>query len=430
MLLTTGGGVTGAPLTTPRIHAVDCLRTLAMIALFFAHVAHIFDFDLEASIKNPETSLAASVFMFFVVQWVNALLFLLAGTSQWFSLHSRSRRAYLRERVNRLLIPLLFGSAVLIPWIGYMSALNHASFEGSFWAYVPVHFERTWASLQIPALHHGPIALYYTSWHLWFLGYLLIFSALSLCLLRGHARTSWLAALCERRVGLLVLGVPIVVVKIGLGAAFPAYLDWSDTLVFFACFIYGWLFMTDGRFFRAVERDALWWVTVGCAAFALLLGSHVLGYLPRWLAQPGYTPDYLFYQGLLAVNAWAWVLGLVGCGLRWLNVEHAALEYAHGAVLPFYVLHQVAVATVGTIVVGWSVGIAMKFIVISGVAFTATILTYEVVVRRSRPLRVLFGLKPAVSARRSRSAPARAVREGEWHAQTPPSVPRVSSGGS
>lgn len=407
------------------MHAIDGLRTLAMATLFFFHVAHIFDFDLDASIKNTETSLAASVFAFFVIQWVNPLLFLLAGTSAWFSLRSRSNRAYLRERVERLFVPMVFGSVVLVPWIGYMSALNHARFDGPYWAYIPVHVEQTWAALKTPELHHGLIALYYTSWHLWFLGYLLVFSVLALRLLRSQARLSRLAALCERRIGLIVLAVPIVVFRVALGAGFPAYLDWADTLVYFTCFVYGSRLMADSRFRRAVQRDALLWLAVGCATYAVILGTQALGYLPRWLAEPGYTTDYLAYQALLAVNTWAWVLALVGCGLRWLNIDNPALQYAHGAVMPFYVLHQVAVATVGTIVVAWDAGVALKFVIISGVAFAATVLSYEFLVRRRPLLRVLFGLKADTGTRADRWSLATGAEEPSWGARTP-GVSRVS----
>ena len=354
----------------------------------------------------------------FIYQWAVPLLFLLAGASSWFSLQSRTSRPFLGERVRRLLIPLLFGSVVLIPWIAYMSALNQGNFEGSYWQFVPIHFARTWASLQAPQHHHGPIALYYTSWHLWFLGYLLLFSALSLALHRSPLRPPALVMLCARRGALLLLVLPIAAVRMALGAAFPAYPDWSDTVVFFICFVYGRLFVTDARYLRAVERDWLVWLTVGCAGYALMLATFALGYLPRWYAHPGYTPDYLLYQGLLAVTTWAWVLALVGVGLRWLQVDNAARRYADAAVLPFYVLHQVAIATIGTIVVEWNAGVAVKFVVISGTAFAATMATYECFVRRSRLLRMLFGLKAEAEALPFGSqASAIGTRDGGWKAR-------------
>jgi peptidoglycan/LPS O-acetylase OafA/YrhL len=391
MVLTAATTTTGQ---STRIHAIDWLRVVAVLVIFFAHVAHIFDFDREAAIKNTQLSLLASVYLFFTLQWAVPLLFLLAGMSAWFSLHTRSSQSFLRERAHRLLIPLLFGSAVLIPWIAYMSALNHASFDGSYWQWFPVHFERTWESLRDPWLHHGPAALYYTSWHLWFLGYLLMFSACFVLCFR-RTRFTWFEALSNSRAGLILLGGPIVIVKIALAASFPAYLDWSDTLVYFTLFIYGWLFMADARSLRAVERQAFVWLAIGCISYALILATYAVGYLTQWLAHPSYTADYLLYQSLSALNTWAWVLAVLGCGLRWLNFENAILRYAGEAVLPFYILHQVAIATIGTVVVQWHTGTAMKFAVITAAAFAATLLAYEFLVRRSRPVRVLFGLRAA-----------------------------------
>lgn len=378
-----------------RLHAVDWLRVLAVLAVFFLHVVHIFDFDLEGSVRNAETSLGASVCMFFVLQWSMPLLFLLAGVSSWFSLRSRSAKTYVHERVKRLLIPLIFGTLVLIPWNGYMSALNRRTFDGSYWSYLPVHVERTWESLTMPQVHHGLVALYYTSWHLWFLGYLLIFSVLAVLWTRRAADGSGLAALCERRAGLLALGAPIALVKLALAARFPAYLDWSDTLVFLTAFIYGWLFMTDDRFLRAVERQAMGWLAVASVCFAIILGTYALGYLPEWLEHPAYTADYLLYQLLAALNIWAWVLAITGCGLRWLNFDNAVLRYASEAALPFYMLHQVAVLTVAVTVVEWPAGVATKIIAIGSIAFAVTMLIYELLVRRIRLLRMLFGLKAA-----------------------------------
>ena len=123
----------GHPIT--RLYAIDWLRMLTMIVVFLFHVAHIFDLDPESSIKNSETSVGLSVYVFFVHQWQMHLFFLLAGTSSWFSLRTRASAPYLRERLHRLLVPLLFGSLVLIPWSAYLSALNHAVFDGSYWSF-------------------------------------------------------------------------------------------------------------------------------------------------------------------------------------------------------------------------------------------------------------------------------------------------------
>ena len=35
-----------------RLHAIDWLRVLTVLAVFFFHIAHIFDFDLEGSMQE------------------------------------------------------------------------------------------------------------------------------------------------------------------------------------------------------------------------------------------------------------------------------------------------------------------------------------------------------------------------------------------
>ena len=281
---------------------------------------------------------------------------------------------------------------MLIPWNGYMSALNHGSYDGSFWSFLPVHVERTWEALTTPEVYHGLIALYYTSWHLWFLGYLLIFAILALPLCR-RIPTAWFVRLCDHPAGLLVLGVPLVLIRLVLGPAFPAYMDWADTMVWFVLLVYGWLFMADARCLRVVERQAAVWTGVGCMAFTGYVASYALGYLEPWVARSSYSADYLFYQLLLAVNMWAWILATLGISLRYLNFDNAALRYASEMVLPFYVLHQILVYTVGETVVRWPLGVYAKALIIAAVALTATMAIYEFAIRRTGVLRLLFGLR-------------------------------------
>jgi hypothetical protein len=390
-----------------RLYAIDWLRLGAILTVFLFHVCHIFDLaprandlthDPSPSVRNPDSSVALTVYVFFVYQWVMQVLFLLAGMTAWYSLRSRTRGQYVRERLCRLLVPFLFGSLTLIPWNGYVSALNHASFRGSFWDYLPVHFERMWWALNKPRFHHGLIALYQTSWHLWFLAFLTIFAVLAMPLqllaAQPHRRAMvFFAGLAEKPWGLAILGLPVIAIKLALNAAFPDYLDWSDTLVFLALFLYGSLFMTNVRFTRAIAKQANAWLIVGCISFAGLLGAHVIGLLSQWMSHPQYSWSYSGYQLLVGVDTWAWVLAITGFGLRLLNFPNRFLEYANEAALPFYILHQPFILTIAFVVVQYPMAIGWKALIISIAAFVTTMVAYEYVVRRRRVLRILFGMK-------------------------------------
>jgi len=102
----------------------------------------------------------------------------------------------------------------------------------------------------------------------------------------------------------------------------------------------------------------------------------------------------------------AWILAILGCGLRWLEHDNVALRYLGPAALAIYILHQVPIATIGTIVVTWHTSVALKVLIITSGSFIATMAIYEWLIRRNRLLRVMFGLKagdrPAFETRESR----------------------------
>ena len=393
------------PLTTPsqsRLDFVDWLRVACAIVVFLFHVAHVFDIDPAGSVKNNETSMAWSVIAFFTYQWMMQAFFVLAGIGAGFSLRVRADGQYLKDRFHRLLVPCIGGTLILIPWNGYMSALNHGIFQGSFWSYLPTHFQGISAALKLPQNQYTPSALFVISWHLWFLSYLFLFSALTLPLFRylerakDHGILRRAGAFTEKPWGLLAMGLPLGLIKLTLDARFPSHTDWSETLVWFALFIYGWIFAADGRFLQAIEKQRLSWLAAGCVCFAAMALANEFGYLSRWLDHPDYTWDYELYQILATVNTWAWVLSVIGFGRRWLNFRNGILEYASEAALPFYILHQPAVLTIGFLVVQLKLGIPAKSLIITLSAFIATILWYEALVRRTPVMRALFGLRPRI----------------------------------
>jgi peptidoglycan/LPS O-acetylase OafA/YrhL len=47
--------------------------------------------------------------------WGMPLLFVISGMGIWYSLRSRTMKAFSWERVHRLLVPLVFGVLVIVP---------------------------------------------------------------------------------------------------------------------------------------------------------------------------------------------------------------------------------------------------------------------------------------------------------------------------
>src|SRR6516225_9441355 len=99
--------VEGTP-QTGRLHYLDWLRVLAVLGVFYAHAANIYD-SLYWHVRGSEQSAGLIVLVVFGTQWGMALFFFLAGASSWFALESRTSREYIGERFKRLIIPFIVG---------------------------------------------------------------------------------------------------------------------------------------------------------------------------------------------------------------------------------------------------------------------------------------------------------------------------------
>ena len=113
-----------------RLHYLDWLRVLAILGVFLFHAVHPFDmFPWE--IKNAEQSVAVTLFIVFLAPWGMPLFFLLSGVGSWFALKKRTGRQFVRERVNRLLIPFIIG-ALLLSTIQFYFQWRHQTETGVF----------------------------------------------------------------------------------------------------------------------------------------------------------------------------------------------------------------------------------------------------------------------------------------------------------
>src|SRR6266705_2086771 len=236
---------------------LDLLRALVVVGLVFFHTAVIFgagEFPVKAEVENP----AAMVFIAFGATWGMPLLFVVSGMGIWYSLRSRSAGAFARERVRRLLVPLLTGLVALVPLQVYLGSRrggdssSYAAFYARFWDVRP--------SLNFPfVVGAAPGTGVFEVGHLWFLVCLLAFS---LVLLPGFA---WLRRprgmrLVERLAGLLarpgavfLLATPLVAVELPLGSevGHAAWNRYSYALLL----AYGYLTVADPRIGEAFQRQ-------------------------------------------------------------------------------------------------------------------------------------------------------------------------------
>ncbi len=128
--------------------------------------------------------------------------------------------------------------------------------------------------------------------------------------------------------------------------------------------------------------------------------------LTVWGWNPGLA-GYVLIMTLAMLMAWSYILAILGFGMRYLTFSRPSLAYANEAVLPFYMLHQPVILLIGYFVIPLALPIFSKYLIIATLAFGVTIALYEFGVRRSNPIRFLFGMKPVVKSTAIRNPEAK-----------------------
>jgi glucans biosynthesis protein C len=375
--------------TPARRHDLDWLRVSAFLLLILYHVGMFF-VPWSWHIKNPQPAGAwLQVPMFVVSQWRLPLLFLVSGAAMSFALGRRSRREFVRERLVRLLVPLVFGMLVVVPPQVYYERLAQGADYAHYLAFIP------------DAFRGGPYPRGNVSWHhLWFILYALVFALLALPLFhglragRGRRFLDSCAAACQRPGRIFLLATPVVISEMALRPAWPSTHtlvgDWANLASYFIVFVYGYVLYSVPGFGAALERQRRWALLMGVVASTALVLVWQAGYTR---GTGGYTAVVLCWTAAKALNTWFWLVALMGFARRHLNVHRPALHRANEAVYPFYILHQTVIIAMAYHLRGWDAAVPVKFAAITAGTLLATTWLY-LVIRAHPATRVLFGMKP------------------------------------
>ena len=152
--------------------------------------------------------------------------------------------------------------------------------------------------------------------------------------------------------------------------------------------IYGFIIVSNDRLQESIRR--LRWVSLVTAALCWLALFSIWSKLGYMAHRTGRYPE-LF--GILGISSWLWILAFLGFGFKHLTRSKPILSYANEAVLPFHILHQTVLLSVGYFVIQWKIPDLLKWAVIFAVSFPLIMALYEFGIRRFNVMRFLFGMK-------------------------------------
>ena len=371
------------------MYYIDWLRVLAILGVFLFHATNVFNIT-SWHIKNADQSIIVTAIQAFFFPWGMPLFFVIAGAGTWFALKRRTSSQYIKERSRRLLIPFVVGSIVLSSvqlYFEWSHKVHTGIFAGSFIQFVS-------------SLPWGPNPRIFgvVGYHLWFLGFLFMFSLLALPFFQwvrgggGQRIISWLAQVCHHRGGILIFVLLPLIIKLGLQPFFPYEHDWADFFFLFSFFVIGYLVISDERLRQAIRRDWAITLTVGSVTFLVgVIMTFSTGDLN--IESPPHNLQDFVWWGLFVICGWCWTAFTLYIGMHFLNFSNRVLRYGQEAIVPFFVVHQPVIIVIAYFVVQWNTALIPKLLVVVVGSFAASLLLYQLIIRRVGILRVAFGMK-------------------------------------
>lgn len=331
-------------------------------------------------IKNSSTSEGFVVPMMFLNQWRLPLLFVISGMGTCYALSYKTGQIFLKDRFLRLIIPLIFGMLILVPPQVYVERLSQGITYQSYFDFYTHLFDGTYPKGNL-------------SWHhLWFIFYLFFYTLLLtpvFIYIRNNSNHRFIKllknSLQKYPFTILLFPIPLIIVESILypiyGYTLSFWRDWYTLSFYGILFLYGFILVSiKDAFWNLLEKHKFFFFIM-----ALIL-------TPTFFVLLSTNNQALIYIVRL-YNLWVWILLLLGYSAKYLNKPSALLTYRNEAVYPFYILHHTVLLILGFYIANLNLSISLKFLILVIGTFGIVWLIYELLIRRYKVFRFLFGMK-------------------------------------
>ncbi len=371
-----------------RLHALDAVRGFALLlgivfhsTMSFLNTPHPTWLIVD---KDPSTTL--SVLFYVLHMFRMATFFFIAGFFAHLTFHRRGQRAFVRDRLRRIGLPLVVGWPFLF-----------ASIVGcAIWGVWVMHGGTLPPE---PPADPNPPPLAFPLTHLWFLYVLLWLYGLTLLTRtivvrfdgagRGRARLDRIVSgIVRSPFGVLVLAAPAC-------AALMVLSDWRPwfgiptpdmTLLpniaamtaFGTAFGVGWLMHRQVQLLSVLE--ARWPLHLTVAALATVACLAHIGVIPVVDVANRDLPT-LAYATSYALAVWCWNFGLIGLALRFLSGFSAMRRYIADASYWLYLIHLPIMLVLQILVSQLAWPWWIKFPMILAIGFPIMFASYHYLVR-------------------------------------------------
>jgi hypothetical protein len=400
------GRIATATSNAERRADLDWVRIIAFALLIGYHVMCFYSkVTPHNQALSPRTYRWLTAPMLALSPWRLLILFIVSGAATRFMADKMTPVALRRARSVRLLPPLLFVSAVIVPPMCYVGVEQWYGYQDGFIQFLGRYFTADSHFCRPEGCWPLPFPNYY---HLWFVCYLWAYTMLLIGLLTwAPSALRSLQQALERGLrgwGLILWPVAYLsVARFALGERFPQTLDlihdWYNHAVYLGGFLLGFSIARSDAIWSAIER-----VRVGALTGALLSYSIIIIFVLTVLdpssdgaahVTHSFRPQLFRVLGasLQGFDQWLWIVAAFGFARRYLSQRDGAVRrYLTDAIFPFYIVHELTILVGGYYLTKLGLDVRLESALLITATALSCLFSYEVV-RRVAWLRPLFGLK-------------------------------------
>ncbi|OEK01177.1 hypothetical protein BFP97_06475 [Roseivirga sp. 4D4] len=354
-------------LKSQRLHSLDALRAIMMLLGIVLHATEPYSLGEDASwAKDPNGTHISMNYIFGIIHIFRMpIFFMVAGFFGSMLFYERGPRAMMKNRLRRILMP--FGVFLLLLHPIIISAWTYTS-ETMGVSVSRMLTTMTW----LPGM----------TYHLWFLYYLLMITAISFCLasaLKHTPRfTQWITRAFEwlmrrKMVFILVFSIVVFLLLVWMWDTWIStplsFTPDLPVLVAYSLFYFiGWVLFKSKHFLDNMMRNDWVFAISGLVIFTL-----------RFIFRP-YIDDVL-YGALNAIMVWFFVFGITGLFIRYASRYSARMRYVSDASYWVYLIHLPLTGLIPAFIFNWPIPVFLKFLIVVVITTIVCFTTYHFMVR-------------------------------------------------
>lgn len=360
-----------------REYYLDWIRVTVVLLLVPFHTAVSFSHIGKGYVYSPQP-VDSFFFVFlsdFLNLWYMRMLFFISGIAAFMALEKRSSKEFIAERLKRLLLPILFVVLTVGPCSGYLLAINHLGFSGSFLQFYPLFFR-------------DPTK--YLFWgHMWFCVYLLVYSFSILPLHRlvkqNNEQVGKICWFLSRGNYIILPIIFIILLEILLRPKFPGYQsfwgDWANVSVYFSFYFLGYIVGRDSCFIVAIHNKRMVFFVIAIASTAL----HIA--FKRFYNHPSISAAFW------GAGAYSWVMFFMALYRKYANRNSNALRYLSQSSFSLYIFHYFLLSLFNFSLIRTGINHYVIWSLTTIGTYILFFLLYEVIMKNVGLLRYIGGIK-------------------------------------